>query len=142
MASFLQKMPVFEEIVNFANRAAVFAAGSSKRDYEPLFEDDSVIVSKHEFSVKELAKKYAPVLYVDARLGNMRPLRILFDAVHDSENLMLINYFVCWPDELHPNPLAHLAYRELPAFCTIKARIREEFCYGLHGFMKEEKMSC
>lgn len=106
------KHGITREIVTFGERVTNFITGRANRDYRSFAENTQIRVSGRDISLGELTRRYALVLYVDARLGNMRPLRILYDAVAGGENLMLINYFVFWPDEIHPNPFTHLIYRE------------------------------
>ena len=80
------------------------------RDYPVLDPDVPVSVAGETASVKRMAAHYAPVFFVDPRLGPMRPDNLLFEAQSPSTRLVF-NYYLNWKDEVHPQPLVHPLYR-------------------------------
>lgn len=67
-------------------------------------------VAGERIRLREIAARYLPVFYVHPRLGDMRPLQVLYEAEPLADSLRL-NYYVHWIDEIAPNPLWHRVYR-------------------------------
>lgn len=81
-----------------------------ERRYETLNPEVPLTVGGKTSGVQAFAERYRPVFYVDPRLGPMRPDNLLYEAMSPKTRLIL-NYYLNWKDEVHPNPVAHTFYR-------------------------------
>lgn len=80
------------------------------RRYETLNPEVPLTIGGKTSDVRTFAERYRPVFYVDSRLGPMRPDNLLYEAMSPKTRLIL-NYYLNWKDEVHPNPVAHTFYR-------------------------------
>ncbi|MFC1474571.1 hypothetical protein ACFLQK_00880 [bacterium] len=80
------------------------------RKYPVLNSSEEVCITGRDSSLTETAQKYVPHFYLHETLDYMRPVRTLYEAVSTKEALLL-NYYVHWKDEIHPNPVFHRLYR-------------------------------
>ena len=93
-----------------ASTAAVFLAGKKPRTHSIIDPDDIVDIAGDSLRVEEHAARFVPVVYLHQELDYMRPDRVLYEAVGSGGDV-LFNYFVDWPDEIHPLPFVKYPHR-------------------------------
>lgn len=76
-----------------------------KRDY-PLLNPDDVIIGQSVLSILEI---YKPIFYQQAQIKKSIKF-IFYEAIDQNDNLVLI-YRPFWDDEIHPNFILNLAYK-------------------------------
>lgn len=80
------------------------------RAFPVLDEKRIVDIGTTEWTVKQLASKYKPIIRQKSTWHN-QPLRMTYEII-DEETRYIIRYHVVWLDEIHPSPLVNLVYRQ------------------------------
>jgi hypothetical protein len=81
-----------------------------KRNYSVLEESQEILFKGNLWKVKDIAKEYQPIIYQKKNLRGYPPSFILYEVI-EKGNLILINYFVTWRDEIHPVFIIHFLYK-------------------------------
>jgi hypothetical protein len=65
-----------------------------------------------ELALSEIAARYLPILYLHKKLDNMRPDRVLYEAL-EQDGVLYMNYYVQWRDEIAPFLIYHIVYQQI-----------------------------
>lgn len=83
--------------------------GYDQRTYAVLLPDETVQIAGIRRSVKQLAAKYQPAMFLRSTTPSPPLLWVWFEAVPTQENLDFVYYFA-WQNEIHPNLFIHALY--------------------------------
>lgn len=128
--SSINNKDVFLDVMNVFQKISVFVTGSKARTYQALAPDEEIEIAGRTTIIKDGAREFQPLLFVEPLLGPMRPLRIYYDAFQAGARLF-INYYVFWQDEIHPNAPWNSAYRVFRKFYYGSARDIEYIQVGV-----------
>lgn len=92
-----------------AGFTAAALTGRVKRAYATLPAGAVVKIAGVEKALPDWAKEYQPVMMQRSRLPTPPLLAVLYEAVDQPEELVLVYYHV-WEDEVHPDPVYHRLY--------------------------------
>ncbi len=65
-----------------------------------------------EKQLSGVAAEFMPVLYIHDAINYMRPERVLYEAIPNGD-MLYINYYVHWQDEIAPIKLWHFIYSQI-----------------------------
>jgi len=86
-----------------------YVSGKISRHYETISFTDSVVIADKGLLLEEFGTKFAPAIVQPPDLGE-EPEVCLFDVI-DQDTTYLINYWISWRDEIHPNSIVDEIYR-------------------------------
>jgi len=86
-----------------------YLSGKISRHYETISFTDSVIIAEKGLFLEEFGTKFAPAIVHPPDLGE-EPEVCLFDVI-EQDTTYLINYWISWRDEIHPNSIVDEIFR-------------------------------
>mgnify|MGYP001259332205 CR=1 FL=1 len=87
---------------------ATYLSGRKPRTHMVWYSDFELEVGGETGRIRDLAAAYVPEFYVEPaldahpRCGGLRPDAVRYEAV-PAGNLLVLNYFLDWQDEIHPS---------------------------------------
>lgn len=81
-----------------------------RRKYKVLPEDAEILFKGNPSKIREIVKEYQPIIYQKRILKGYAPSFMLYEAIDRKEEVM-INYYTCWKDEIHPFIIIHFLYK-------------------------------